>query len=142
MQKQPQEEYAPSNHASPRRGLRARDRLGLRRSFITLLACAVTLLGVSACGSGSDNPKTMTPAATAFLVSEAESGGASAAQATQVVDCFEPAFQAHGITTLSAAKSINADTQSNEPAWLSAASTKCEEQIIGSSIASGSSGAG
>jgi 3-polyprenyl-4-hydroxybenzoate decarboxylase len=98
------------------------------------------LLGVSACGSSS--PKTMTPAATAFLLSAAESGGASAAQATQVVDCLDPAFQAHGITTLSATKSINADTQSNEPAWLSAAGTKCEQQIIGSSIASGSSGPG
>lgn len=140
MQQQPQEAYAPSNHASPRRGHRAGDRLGLRRPFIAVLACGVTLLGVSACGNS--NPKTMTPAATAFLVSEAENGGASAVQATQVVDCLDPAFQAHGITTLSAAKSINADTQSNEPAWLSAASTKCEQQIVSSSIASGNSGAG
>jgi hypothetical protein len=98
------------------------------------------LLGVSACGSSS--PKTMTPAATAFLMSAAESGGASAAQATQVVDCLDPALQAHGITTLSAAKSMNADTQSNEPAWLSAASTKCEQQIVGSSITSGNTGTG
>ena len=140
MQEQSQEAYAPSNHASPRRGLRTGDRLGLRRPFIAVLACAVTLLGVSACGSSS--PKTMTPAATAFLLSAAESGGASAAQATQVVDCLDPAFQAHGITTLSATKSINADTQSNAPAWLSAASTKCEQQIVGSSIASGNSGPG
>ncbi len=140
MQKQPKEAYAPSNHASPRRGLAAGARLGLRRPFISVLACGVALLGVSACGSS--NPTTMTPAATAFLVSEAETGGASSAQATQVVDCLAPAFQAHGITTLSAAKSINADTQSNEPVWLSAASTKCEEQIVSSSIASGDSGAG
>jgi hypothetical protein len=141
MHVQSQEAYALSNHASQRKGLRAGDRLGLRRPLIAVLACGVTLLGVSGCG-GSSNPKTMTPAATAFLVGEAEDGGASAAQATQVVDCLDPALQAHGITTLSAAKSINADTQSNEPAWLSAASTKCEEQIVSSSIASGNGGAG
>jgi hypothetical protein len=140
MQEHPQETYAPSNHASPRNGLRAGARLGLRRPFIAVLACGVALLGVSACGSSS--PKTMTPAATAFLMSAAESGGASAAQATQVVDCLDPALQAHGITTLSAAKSMNADTQSNEPAWLSAASTKCEQQIVGSSITSGNTGTG
>ncbi len=139
MHEQPQEAYAPSNHA-PRRWLRAGDRLGLRRKFIAVLACGVSLLTVSACGNSS--PKTMTPAATAFLVSEAEAGGASVGQATQVVDCLDPALQAHGITTLSAAKSINADTQSNEPAWLSAASTKCEQQIVSSSIASGNSGPG
>jgi hypothetical protein len=140
MQAQPQEAYAPSNHTSPRRGLRTGDRLGLRRLFIAVLACGVTLLCVSACGSS--NPKTLTPAATAFLVSEAESGGASAAQATQVVDCLDPALQAHGITTLSAAKSINADTQSNAPAWLSAASKTCAQQVVSGSAASGNSGAG
>ncbi len=140
MQEQPQETYAPSNHGSPRRGLPAGDRLGLKRRFIAVLACGLTLLSVSACGNST--PKTMTPAATAFLVSEAENGGASAAQATQVLDCLDPALQAHGITTLSAAKSINADTQSNEPAWLSTASKTCEEQIVSSSIASGNGGPG
>ena len=114
--------------------LSAADRLGLTRPFVAVLACAVTLLGASACGSS--NPSSLTPAANAYLISQAESraasAGVSAAHATQAVNCLAPALQAHGITTLSAVKNLNYKSSGNVPAWLSVVDNKCERQLVAS----------
>jgi hypothetical protein len=140
--KPPGERSGKSGAVPTARRLSAADRLGLTRPFVSVLACGVTLLGVSACGSS--HPSSLTPAAKAFLISGFERNGVPAADVTQVVNCVKPALQGHGTTTLSAVKNLNSKSTNDVPAWLSAVGKKCGRQLVAStaSTASGNSGSG
>ena len=97
-------------------------RLGSPRRSLSALACAATLLGVSACGSST--PTQVSPALKAKLESTLERAPMTAAEATAVTDCLVPTLKTHGITTLAAANAYG----SNLPPWLSTATLACLKQ--------------
>ncbi len=122
-------------------------RLGFPRRSLSALACATTLLGVSACGSTTPQ---VPQAVKAAFESGLENGvPLAAAKATEVTDCLVPALAAHGITTLAAAT-----YSPGSPAWLKSAARACFKQAgftgtgntgsgnTGSGASSGNTGSG
>ncbi len=115
------ERSGQSSTVNAKRRLSVAGRVGLRRPFLSVLACAATLLGVSACGSSTPR---VSQALKSKLESALETIPLTPAKAKEVTDCLVPALKDHGIVTLAAAKAYG----NSVPPSLRSAELACVKQ--------------